>query len=357
LFSHEIGLNFESDLGNYQYFSDYAKQSLKASRASGRSEHHNLLKFVLTLIFMPVNASYEFANAEKKFFAAQTDEEKLEGLEEMIRTVPKHKSSENIVANLRTRYAKLKDKIEKIRLQKKGKGGVKFSIKKGEMQVTLVGLTNSGKSAILKLLSNANPHIAPYPFTTQTPEVGILYYENCQIQIIDLPSIGADTFDTGIINTADTVLEVVEKISDIPEVEKTLQKFKGRKIVVFNKIDKLDYDIKRKTFETLRSKKYNFTMLSAKTGEGIVELKEKIFKSFDKIRVYTKQPGKSEHDNEPVIMPPNSTVEQVARIIFKGRTDLIKRTRIWGPSSKFSGQEVGIKHVLKDKDVLEFSTR
>ncbi|MEK6885763.1 MAG: GTPase [Nanoarchaeota archaeon] len=306
---------------------------------------------------MPVNASYEFANAEKQFQSAQTDEERLEGLEEMLRTVPRHKGSENIIANLRTRYTKLKDKIEKLKSQKKGGGGVKFSVKKGDMQVTLVGLTNSGKSSILKLLTNANPHIAPYAFTTQTPEVGILYYENCQIQIIDLPAIGADTFDTGIINTSDTVLEVVEKISDIPEVEKVLTKFKGKRIVVFTKIDKLDFNTKRKTLETLKTKKYNFVMLSARTEEGLDELKEKIFKSFNKIRVYTKQPGRAEHDNEPVIMLPNSTVEQIARIIFKGRTDVIKRTRIWGPSSKFGGQEVGVKHVLKDKDILEFLTR
>ncbi len=306
---------------------------------------------------MPVNASYEFANAEKKFLAAQTDEEKLEGLEEMIKTVPKHKGSENILANLRTRYKKIEEKIDKVKSQKRGKGGIKFSVKKGEMQVTLVGLTNSGKSSILKMLTNANPHVAPYAFTTQQPEVGILYYENCQIQIIDLPAIGADTFDTGIINTSDTVLIVVEKISDIPEVEKVLIKFKGKRIIVFNKIDKLDFNTKRKTLETLKTKKYNFVMLSTRTEEGIEELKEKIFQSFNKIRVYTKQPGKAIHDNEPIIMLPNSNVEQVARVIFKGRTDVIKRTRIWGPSSKFGGQEVGVKHILKDKDILEFLTR
>jgi len=307
---------------------------------------------------MPVNASYEFANAEKKFLAAQTDEEKLEGLEEMIRTVPKHKGSENIVANLRTRYAKLQDKIEKARIQKKGKGGnSRFSIKKGEMQVTLVGLTNSGKSSILSALTNAQPKIASYGFTTQEPEIGILYYENCQIQIIDLPAIGADTFDTGAINTSDTVLLVVEKLHEIPEVEKVLTKFKGKRIVVFNKVDLYDSNTERKIRETLKSKKYNFAMISCRTGEGFDELKEKIFKSFSKIRIYTKSPDQADHDSEPVIMKPNSTVESVAKIIFKGHLEVIKRTRIWGPSSKFGGQEIGLKHELKDKDILEFLTR
>jgi small GTP-binding protein len=307
---------------------------------------------------MPVNASYEFAHAEKQFLAAQTDEERLEGLEEMIRTVPKHKGSENILANLRTRYRKLQEKMEKAKQQrKKAGGGQAFSIKKAEMQVTLVGLTNSGKSSILKALTNANPRIASYGFTTQIPEVGMMYYETCPIQILDLPPIGSDNFETGIINTSDTALIVVEKLHEIAEVEKVLSKFKGRKLIVFNKIDLYDANTKRKIEQTLKSKRYNFVMFSAKTHENIEELKEKIFKSFDKIRIYTKSPSQKEHDKDPIIMPPKTLVETIARIIFRGNLDIIKKTRIWGPSSKFGGQEIGLKHALKDKDILEFATR
>ncbi len=305
---------------------------------------------------MPVNASYEFANAEKKFLEAKTDEEKLEALEGMLSAAPDHKGAENIRANIKTRIAKLKDKIEKTRAQKKG-SGVQFSIKKGEMQVTLVGLTNSGKSSILKVLTNADPRIASYGFTTQIPEVGILHYENCQIQIIDLPPIGSDSFDTGIINTSDTALLVVEKLHEIPEVQKALTKFKGKQIVVFNKSDLYDNETRRRIQETLKTKKYNFVMISCKTGENLQELKEKIFKSFSKIRVYTKAPEQKEHDKDPVVMAPGATVEDIGKIILKGHIELIKRARVWGPSSKFGGQEVGLKHVLKDKDIIEFNTK
>jgi len=305
---------------------------------------------------MPINASYEYGNAERKFYESQTDEEKLEALEEMIRTAPKHKGSENLLAQLRSRYKKLEEKIEKTKVKKKS-AGVKFSIKKGEMQVTLAGLTNSGKSSVLKILTNADPRIASYGFTTQIPEVGMLHYENCQIQIVDLPAIGADGFDTGVINTSDTALLIIEKIHEIAEVEKVLNKFKGKRIVVFNRIDLYDENTKRKICETLKSKKYNFVMISCKTGEGIEELKEKIFKSFNKIRVYTKSPNQKDADDEPVILNPGATLEDIAKIILKGHIELIKRARIWGPSSKFGGQAVGIKHVLKDKDIIELSTK
>ena len=305
---------------------------------------------------MPTNPGYEFTIAEKHYDEAQTDSERLIALEEMIRTMPGHKSAEALRANLKTRYKKLKEEIAN--KKKKGKGGKSsFAIKKAPMQAVLVGLTNSGKSSILKVLTNADPRIASYGFTTQIPEPGILNYENCQIQIIDLPAIGSDSFETGIINTADTALLIIEKLHEISEVEKILEKFKGKKIIVFNKIDLYDENTKRKINETLKSKRYNFVTISCKTGENLDQLKEKIFKSFDKIRIYTKQPQQQEPDNDPMIMSPESTVEDIAKNIFRGKLQIIKRMRIWGPSSKFGGQEVGIKHVLKDKDILEFSTK
>ncbi len=59
---------------------------------------------------MPINAGPEYAAAEKKYFAAKTLEERIIGLEEMIRTAPKHKSSENFVAELKKRLIKVREK-------------------------------------------------------------------------------------------------------------------------------------------------------------------------------------------------------------------------------------------------------
>ena len=100
----------------------------------------------------------------------------------------------------------------------------------------------------------------------------------------------------------------------------------------------------------------NFVLISVKEKENLEELKEKLFQSFDKIRVYTKEPGK-EKSPKPIIMKPDSTLKDIAEKILKGFSKKVKETRIWGPSSKFPGQKIGLKHKLKDLDVVEFKTR
>jgi ribosome-interacting GTPase 1 len=121
-------------------------------------------------------------------------------------------------------------------------------------------------------------------------------------------------------------------------------------------MDLLSENEKRKISATLSSKRYNFVMISTKTGEGIEELKEKLFQSFEKLRIYTKEPNKKEKSPRPIILPPESTVKHVAEKILKGFSSKIKETRIWGPSSKYPGQVVGLAHKLKDMDVVEFKT-
>ena len=57
------------------------------------------------------NQSPEYQKAEKHFLSSKTDDERLIWLEEMIRECPKHKSAEKMLANLKTRYSKLRKKL------------------------------------------------------------------------------------------------------------------------------------------------------------------------------------------------------------------------------------------------------
>lgn len=298
------------------------------------------------------NQSPEYQRVEKHFLEAQTDEERLVWLEEMIREGPKHKSAEKMQANLKTRYIKLKKKIE---TQKKSKKGGTKGIKKADMQAVLVGFTNSGKSSLLKMLTNAHPKISPNEFTTQEPIIGTLNYQGTQIQIVDLPSLKSENFDMGIANMADLIIMVVDSKEDITKIKEALPKIRGKTFVIFNKIDNLNENEKRKISETLKSKKHDFILISTITKENIDELKEKILNSFDIARIYLKEPGK-EPTTKPLVVMNNSTLLDVAKKISKELASKIKEARIWGPSSKFGNQRVGLTHRVKDKDIVEFHT-
>ncbi len=302
---------------------------------------------------MPINASPHYLKAEAEYLQAKTTEQKIACLKRMLALAPKHKGSENLLKQLKTRLAKLKYAKEK---ESKSKKPSNRGIKKQDMQAVLIGKTNSGKSSILKTLTNLSPEIADYNFTTKNPLVGTLKYNETNIQLIENPAIDSPYYDKGIPHTADIILITLTSLQELSELEQELSQHPAKKIIVFTKSDLLSEKLKRKISETLKSKKKNFVLISTKTFEGINELKEILFQNFGKIRVYTKEPGK-EKSPRPVILEPKSTVKDVAEKILKGFSKNIKETKIWGPSSKFPGQKVGLSHKLKDLDIIEFKTK
>lgn len=301
---------------------------------------------------MPINASYEYFNAEKRYLDSQTLDDKIRALEEMIKVAPKHKGSENLLAELKTRLKKFREKAEK----SKKSGGGKKGIKKEGYQVVLLGRTNVGKSALLSAITNARPLVSSGVYTTQEPILGTMDYEGVRVQIVDQPSIGSRAFDIGLVNNADCLLLVVERIEDLNEIEHYLGRATCRKIVVVNKVDFLSEENYRKMEERCKSKRLSYVLVSAISGQGLYDLKRTIFEGMGVIRVYMKEPGKSP-TTIPAVLPAGSSVKDVAEGIFHGFSKAVKEARVTGPSAKFANQKVGLSHFLKDKDIVEFHTK
>ncbi len=302
---------------------------------------------------MVVNAHPDYIAAEKEYFKAVSIEEKIEKLKKMISFAPGHKGGENLRAHLKIRLKKLLD--EKERIKKIGKSS-KVGIKKEDLQAVIIGKTNSGKSSLLNQLTNAKVETSQNHFLTTSPKIGTMHYQGANVQIIENPAINSEYYDKGITNTADTLIIIINSIKDLEEIDRIITGIVKNKIIVLNKSDTLNQEEKRKISSTLQSKKYNFVLFSSLTKEGKETLKEKIFSSFNKIRVYTKEPGREKSKN-PIIFDPGATTRDVAEKIFTGFSEKIKETKIWGPSSKFPGQVVGLNHKLKDLDIVEFKTR
>jgi ribosome-interacting GTPase 1 len=301
---------------------------------------------------MPINAHPEFLAAEKEYLSAQNIGDKIEKLKKMISLAPSHKGAENLRAELKTRLKILIEKNEKNRKKGKGRAG----IKKEDMQAVLVGKANSGKSMLISALTNIHANISEIPFATKIPLIGMMNHRNVLVQIIEVPAIGSEYYDRGLVNTADLIVAVVDDISQIDEIAGRLSGTAGNVLIAFNKIDMLNDAERRKIEARLKSRKLNFMMISALTGENLNAFKEKIFSSFDKLRIFTKEPGRPKSE-KPVIVSRNSDVKDVAEKILKGFSKNVTETKIWGPSSKFPGQKVGLNHIVKDMDIVEFKTR
>ncbi|HNZ52005.1 MAG: GTPase HflX [Candidatus Diapherotrites archaeon ADurb.Bin253] len=302
---------------------------------------------------MPINAHPEYIAAEGEYLRAKSVEEKIEKLKKMISYAPSHKGGENLRAQLKTRLKKLLEEKEKSK--KSGKSS-RTGIKKEDLQAVIIGKSNSGKSSVLTELTNAKAEVSHTHLSTTTPKIGMMNYQGANIQIIENPAIESEYYDKGITNTTDTLIIIINSIQDLKEIETMIGNIQKNKIVLFNKSDLLNLEEKRKISSTLQSKKYNFVLFSSISKEGIELLKEKLFSSFNKIRVYTKEPGKEKSKN-PIILKPGATTREVAEKILKGFSEKVKETKIWGPSSKFPGQIVGLNHKLRDLDVVEFKTK
>src|SRR6516164_7571398 len=164
---------------------------------------------------MPANLTPQYMDAEKRFKQAQSVEDKIAALEEMMATIPKHKGTEKLQADLKKKMSALKKEAED---HKKGGKRESFVVEReGARQLALVGAPNSGKSQLLRMLTNATPEVAEYPYTTRTPIPGMLAFKNVKLQLVDLPPISneyTESWVPQIIRNADAVLWVVDLSDD-----------------------------------------------------------------------------------------------------------------------------------------------
>ncbi len=301
------------------------------------------------------NQSPFYQRAEQEFLEAKTDEERIACLDIMIKECPKHKSSENMLKNLKIRQKKIKDGLER---KKKSRKSSKLGIKKADMQCVLLGLPNTGKSTIFNILTNTKQAlVSPHPYSTYTTNLGTFNYEDVQIQIIDDAPI--PNHNKSIINSADTLLIVIDDLQQIQKIERHIWKSTSKKIYIYNKEDILSELEERRLKANLQSKfkKINFVFFSKNINKiHLRQFKKMLFDTFPIIRIYTKEPGKKA-SIDPMILKQSSKVKVAAEKILKGFSKNITQTKIWGPSSKFRGQSVGVNHILKDKDVVEFKAK
>lgn len=335
---------------------------------------------------MPANLTPQYLAAEKRFKEAESIPEKIEALEEMMATIPKHKGTEKMRADLRRRMAKLL--VEKEKKHGASKGSDIHAVpREGAGQVVLVGAPNTGKSSLLARLTHATPEIADYPFTTRFPQVGMMPFENIQIQLVELPAIAAEFYRpwmSSILRHADMSLLVVDLGSDdlldeadgvlsiladsrihlagkeIPAQEpETGGPHYCRTLLLANKADASPAQDNLQILHEFYDSDFEILPLSAQTGEGLAPLPRKIFEKLELVRVHTKAPGKkADLETPPYVLKIGSTVLDVARAVHRDFVHSLKYARVWSSvqskqARAYDGQMVERTHRLEDGDILE----
>lgn len=331
---------------------------------------------------MAVNLPPHYHDADARYKKAQNPEDKLAALKEMWVLLPKHKASEKVQAELKTKISELTDQIEQAKSgpKKAAPGTFKFP-RQGAGQVVFLGPPNAGKSLLLSKLTKATPAVAPYPFTTREPVPGMMDHEDVRVQLIDMPPVTADhyeTFTTDVTRAADAAVlfldlsdddgpaatqAVVERLKlarrelvppgSAPTDDPTTYTLPT--LLVANKGDDEAADIRLEIAREALGTTYPLHVVSAERGDGLAELRAALYGVLGVMRVYTKQPGKPADMTNPFTPPIGSTVSDVAGRVHRDLEDAVKSARVWG-TAVHDGQTVGRDHVLHDKDVVELHT-
>ena len=272
---------------------------------------------------MSTNVTIEYIVAQKKYHEAKTREEKIAALEGMLTAIPKHKGTEVMRAEMKSKLAKLREKSPK-----KSAGFVTSIKKEGDVQVCLIGLTQSGKSTLLSKLTDAKPKISNRPFTTTKPQVGVAEWTGVKFQIIEIPSTFQPQF-LSIAQNADGIIFVYDSTKDL--------KLQGK-----------EFQVMRDAFRLHKI----YINTQGKKEPNVESIFQKLWDKLTLIRVYTKEPDKKP-EKKALVLRKNGTVKDAANKVHKDFVRLFKFARVWGKSVKHQGTQVGLEHVLKDGDVVE----
>jgi ribosome-interacting GTPase 1 len=337
---------------------------------------------------MPANLSPEYKQAEQAYRAAREPRERLACLKEMLRTIPKHKGTEHLQADIKSRIKELSDELAGPK-----KGGSRsahgYAVRReGAAQVCLVGPPNCGKSTLHAALTGSKSESGPFPYTTKFPVPGMLMFEDIAFQLVDLPPVSPEHMAPSLIGAlqgADAAWLVVDLADPqcTDHVSLIIEELARRKItleprwpgldgalapdedvfgirlptlLVANKSD-LDPDPDEvKVLEELLGIRYPALAVSATRGTNLGELAPFLFRALGVVRVYSKVPGKPPDKQRPFTVRAGGRVIDVARLVHQDVAATLKYARIWG-SGEFDGQQVGPEHRVADGDVLELHAR
>ena len=238
--------------------------------------------------------------------------------------------------------------------------------KEGARQLCLVGLPNTGKSALFMSLTGKYSRQGEYSFTTLAPVAGLITWKDAKLQIIDLPGLplsldhkkSVDIKLLDYIRGQSYLVWVVgldaDPISQFNAIRSAVGDSSHRRVVVVGtKADIASSEHAERFMNAVQG--YTSVIVSAAGGENIESMKDLLYQQSGLLRIFLRVPGEKHMD--PIHVDVGSTVRTVINTLHRDMAGRLRSARVWGRSAKFDGQNVGLDHCLAEDDILELHLR
>ena len=254
------------------------------------------------------------------------------------------------------------EEIARTRVRKKTVHRDTIAVRRqGAAQICLVGAPNAGKSSLLQALSDVQIKTGDYAFTTTRPVPATTRLGGVLVQLVEIPGLlegahedrGGGWALLGVLRGADGI--VYCQAADAPVA--TLEVIRNE--VAAAGIDRPAFVAATKTDEAPPG--WRDELRAVATGLDIVPIsilddasletfRKKAWELTGLIRIHLRHGD--ELASNPVALRPPATVADVAHTIHHDLGVRCSGGRIWGPSARFPGQQVGRNHLVVDGDQL-----
>ena len=227
--------------------------------------------------------------------------------------------------------------------------------REGAAQIAFVGAPNAGKSSLLQALSSIQIKTGAHAFTTTRPVPALTRIEGVLLQLVEIPGLiegasqgrGGARPLLGVLRGADAIVfchdaglpagllqALMAEVAEAGIVRPAL--------IAATKSDEVDATTLPAAFP-----QHEVVEVSVLDDPSLERLREAMWRLTGLMRVYLRDGG------DPIPLRPPATVLDVAEAIHHQLAARCTGARIWGPSARFAGQQVGRTYALVDGDTVE----